>query len=826
MQQILSDLFIEPLFDKSAVSANFTIPQGCSECSWQVLSDRDIIAEGSSELPSGQPAKIFEQMPGFTPWTLENPHLYKMRLTLKINGRLYEISQHFGMRKIEVKGKWIYLNNQKIYLRGYIRGREAHDHPNMLNLDLYTYHEKNIKQAKKFGFNLVRFHSRIPDQTFLEAADKLGILVHVELRKYFGKYQKERRMMSDEGEILDKQQWIETVKKLRNHCCVMAYCMGNEIRKPGRNPFVREIADLTKEIDPTRLFIDTCAHGEYDRDYVDFDVQHMSYYFPYGKNYDMFDNTYNWHIYGSVDENKELLKEAGNYTIRRALNIDRPVLAHEICHYIALHDIYNLDKKFTSNNIEKPWWVDELKKLVETKGLEEDYPQMYKASKEFQKTCWKLGIEAARRSKLLSGFHFLQLCDTDLYENSNGLIDCFDDNRYVESSFFKQFNGNTAILADLPKRTFFELDEVKIPVAVSHFDQKLKPDAVFEFELADESGKAILSDSMADIDMSKLGLQEICTLTLKIPELEKAQNLKLKLKLSWPGNETVANHWDLWAFPNEPQTIENIKCRVDLDDIDLSRRYSDICKGGNDSLIIKNRFDDELFDHLAEGKDALLLYRVEETRSREAEIKREKYYLPATWDRYKGIIWDRGTFSGGFLRKHFISNRFPNNGFLDLQFHDLVDDCDKINFDTFPVKIDPAIQGVDKAVRDRFDVYTYQLSELQPEWTLRKFGYLAEIKVGSGRLFISAFNFTGIEKHDPAVCYMFETIIKYVTSEEFNPQASIGLDMLKDYLLEQGQKPRICERKMTQFWQLNNMPLESDKYWAEAEQFIEKNQTI
>ena len=36
---------------------------------------------------------------------------------------------------------------------------------------------------------------------------------------------------------------------------------------------------------------------------------------------------------------------------------------------------------------------------------------------------------------------------------------------------------------------------------------------------------------------------------------------------------------------------------------------------------------------------------------------------------------------------------------------------------------------LDKATRDRFDVFTYKPSEVQPHWTLRKFAYLFELQV-------------------------------------------------------------------------------------------------
>jgi len=66
---------------------------------------------------------------------------------------------------------------------------------------------------------------------------------------------------------------------------------------------------------------------------------------------------------------------------------------------------------------------------------------------------------------------------------------------------------------------------------------------------------------------------------------------------------------------------------------------------------------------------------------------------------------------------------------------------------------------LDKAARDRFDVFTYRPSELQPDRMLRKFAYSFELQVGKGRLFAAGLN-TGV----PEACAMFEPILRYVRS--------------------------------------------------------------
>jgi hypothetical protein len=299
---------------------------------------------------------------------------------------------------------------------------------------LREFYEKDIKAAKDYGFNLIRFHSRIPDEECLDVADQLGIFIHVEIRKYFAKY----KLFHDQAKYPDKAKWQEAILALRNHPCLMVYCMGNEINNPGTDPFVKEIADLTRKLDPTRLFIDTCARGEFDRGNIDFDVQHMSYFYPFGKNYDMFENTYNWLCNGSAREQQLTDSDCDyepSYKITRAIDYKCPTIAHEICHYVAYHDLDKLDKKFMRCAPDKkPWWIDELKKLVKQKGYDEFYDKAFAASKRFQFLSWKLGIEAARRSKLLTGFHFLQLSDAERYENSNGLLDCFDDKTGVDEA--------------------------------------------------------------------------------------------------------------------------------------------------------------------------------------------------------------------------------------------------------------------------------------------------------------------------------------------------------------------------------------------------------
>lgn len=829
---ILSDLFIVPEFDKSKVSVSFTASSGLTSCAWEVMDKRKVIARGKAKVRPRGKISFESVIKDFTPWDTNNPYLYTLRMTLKLNGNTVVMDKPFGMRKIHATPDGIFVNNKRFYVRGYIRGREAHDHPNLENLPLEKYYEKNIRAAKDYGFNFIRFHSRIPPEECFRAADKLGIFIHVEIRKYFGKYQKERSVMYHGGVLVDEKLWRSEIKRIRNHPSLMVYCLGNEIRHPGCNPRVEHLAGVARKLDPTRLFLDTCAHGEFDRTYVDIDVQHMSYFYPFGKNYDMFENTYNWRIYGSckgislIEQDKE---QNGAWKVERAISIDQPVLAHEICHYAAWRDLDELEQKFVKHGQEKPWWIDELKKLIKLKKMGKDLKKCIEASRCFQFIGLKLGIEAARRSKLLSGFHFLQLADTDRYENSNGLIDCFDEKKGVSEKEFKKFNGDSVLLVDMPRRTYFEGENFNIPVIISHFSPEVRGAAHFRFSLKSNNNKSVsISGSLREINLDECRREEICNINIAMPEVKKPEALTLTCMLfAKDRSYRIENSWNVWLYPDRPDELKGVKATVALDDINLNLRYPQIENSGSlknpERLLIVNRFTSEVLKHLEKGGDVLMLYRVPETRDRrDPDAPTEKYYLPATWDRFKGVIWDRGHNCGAFIRPSKALAGFPNDGFADLQFHGLIDDCDKICLDDFPVAIDPIMQGVDRAVRDRFDVYTYGMSEFEPRWTLRKFGYLFELKVGRGRLFVSGFNFTGLNTDQPETCAMFESLVNYMRSNSFKPGKSITAGELCKYLLKKGKAPRIRERKMTQYWQLDEEPLESAKYWKESEIYIKK----
>jgi len=765
--------------------------KGIESIKWSITEEGKAVKEGKTS------DAVITALFDASPWSVENPVLYTFNAMVTYeSGETEEISDRFGFRWFETDEKYIYLNGFPFYMRAYIRGAAAHEHQNNCNLSEYEFYKKNIRMAKSYGFNTIRFHSVIPPEECFRAADEEGILIHIEMRKENDDYNNLQEMLYGKNDFVTDEALLEIINSLYNHPSFMVYCIGNEIREPGKKPRVKEIGEFIRKNDPTRLFIDTCAHGEYDRDGVDFDVQHMGYFFPYGEHGDMFSNTDNLLCFGTVN-NREMVKEEENAKIRRGIAFKRPLIAHEVCHYTSWRDYYALKEKFKKYNIPAPWWVDEEIKMIEAKGYKENFKETLQITKDFQFRAWKTALEGIRASKLLSGFHMLQFADTDKYENSNGVVDCFDDPHGISQEEFKKFNADTVVLARLPKQVFSAEETVKIPVLLSQY--MINPPKKGDFSYKLEGNKVYNRGTLSDVDTYKSGIYTLCSLEICLPKTKKAEKLTLSCRIDFEDGSKCENSWELWVFPETEINTEDGK------------------------VIITDKLDDKLFTDLENGKTVMLTYRENWTRHLlDKSQKAPKYAFRAVWDRYKGVIWDRGTINGGKDDKEILNKYgFVTDGQLNFQYYDLINDSDKINLDDFPAAVKSIVSCFDKANRDRFDATKFKLPELMYDRTMRHFSYVFEMKAGKGKLLVTGFNFTDME--NPAVRAMFNTLVNYIKSEDFAPKAEITVSDLKNYLIKTAEAGPNKEGMMTQYWQLDSEPVESMAYWEESERYLRED---
>ncbi len=735
-------------------------------------------------------------------WSVSHPNLYGYKAVVTYaDGFSEEAEGKLGFRTLSHDEHNVMLNGEHIYIKGYIRGATAHEHPNLLGVSDKEYFRKNIETAKKFGFNLIRFHSVVPSEELFEIADEVGMLVHIELRMPNDEYNNLEEMLFSKKDLIPDEFILKTVNKLYNHPSLAVYCIGNEIKNLAEGTRVLEIGNLIKKSDPTRLYLDTCAWGEAGRPLVDIDVQHMGYYFPYGSHADTFSDTDNLLVVGNADH--ALVSEGKNSKVSRVINHKVPLIAHEVCHYTALRDFAALKKKFEEHGQPLPWWIDEELKLIESKGHKDNFEELFRASKHFQYICWKTAFENMRASDLLGGFHFLQFADTERYENSNGVVDCFDDATYTKPEDFRDFNGDDVLLSDIKNR-IIEGEILKTTISLSRYSELTDKTAKLEYTLS--CGKEIFCQGELDgIDISKRDLYRIAKLSLHLPALSEVSELTLCVKLTAESGTVAENRWQLWFFPK----TEKIS-------------YSDFTNYEKDGVAITDSIE-KAFEKLAEEKKVCLVYRSAWTRHLlDKQMPAPEYAFRATWNRFKPVIWDRGTNFGGLCDSEILSEYgFKTGRFYDFNYSIVSEDCDKIILDDFPVKPKILLSGTDKSSRDRFDAYavSFNLPELMPDRTLRSFGYLFELKVGKGSLLVCGLNMTGLDRNEPSTLSMAHFIMNYLKSADFAPTAEISAEDFKAYMKKCAEKP-VKERMMTQYWELDDAPVESKQYWIDSRAYL------
>lgn len=738
-------------------------------------------------------------------WRISNPYLYTYTLEIEYENETETVVGTFGFRTLTTNGKEVCLNGTPVFVRGYIRGATAHDHSNNGKLSEEEFYRKNITEAKKFGFNYVRFHSVVPNETFFKVADELGILVHIELRPPHDIYNNLEEMVKTGSAIVPPDFLKDVIDRLYNHPSLAVYCIGNEIKnlKTGSGE-IEKIKQSIDEQDGTRLFLDTCAWGENNRPNVDIDVQHMSYYFPFGSHADMYENTDNLLVVGASQEKP--LQTAGEAScLSRTLFFRVPLIAHEVCHYTALRDYKTLKEKFVKYGAKEPWWIDEEIKMIESKGFAQRYGEMYKASKEFQRECWKTAYEAMRTSSFLGGFHFLQFADTDVYENSNGVVDCFDDENYIQLKDFLKFNGDRVLVAKLGSRLFYEETEIVIPVKFSNCGEDSEKLADFRFELVRGDGTLVACSEMKNIDVSRKGLYEICKIRVRMPKVARSEELIFRTSLTCNGKTYAENEWKIWVY-EDTQKIS----------------YGEFVSYQQGDIVVTDDIE-TAFEGLKTGKKVCLVYRSNWTRhvadkSQEAPM----YAFKATWNRFKPVIWDRGTNYGGLCEKAVLEKYgFASGKYYDFNYSVLSEDCDKVVLDDFPVKVHNILSGIDKSCRDRFDAYkgSFNLPELMYDRTLRDFGYLFDFKVGDGKLLVCGLNLTKLDECEPSSQRMARFILDYMASDDFDPKNGISVEALRAYMIECAKQP-VKERMMTQFWELDDAPVESPQFWTDSRAYL------
>jgi beta-galactosidase len=204
----------------------------------EVLDPKDrVVAKLASpaSLPKGAKRALTQKgrIPRPLLWSLETPHLYRLRSSLLAGGKVVDrVETPFGVRSFRFDPlRGFFLNGQPVKLKGTCNHQ---DHAGVGVAIPDRLFEFRVERLKAFGCNAYRCSHNPPAAELLDACDRMGMLVI-----------DENRRLKDDPDTL--AQLACMVKRDRNHPSIIAWSICNEEGKQG-TPEGKKIAAKMKKV--------------------------------------------------------------------------------------------------------------------------------------------------------------------------------------------------------------------------------------------------------------------------------------------------------------------------------------------------------------------------------------------------------------------------------------------------------------------------------------------------------------------------------------------------------------------------------------------------
>lgn len=211
-------------------------------------------------------------------WKIDDPYLYPVIISTKTD----EVESYFAIREVKVIDNQLYLNNEKIVLKG-VLDQGYYKDGLFLPEDPLEYFN-DILKMKELGFNCLRKHLKLEPQTFYFACDKMGMLVIQDMVNsgkfnfiYHAALPTIGIKINNDKLFKDKRRFdffidhsSKIINSVKSHPSIVAYTIYNE---GWGQQYADKAYDLLKALDPNRLF-DTTS-GWFNKHNSDFNSYHV-----------------------------------------------------------------------------------------------------------------------------------------------------------------------------------------------------------------------------------------------------------------------------------------------------------------------------------------------------------------------------------------------------------------------------------------------------------------------------------------------------------------------------------------------------------------------
>ncbi|MDR0844337.1 MAG: beta-galactosidase [Tannerella sp.] len=643
-------------------------------------------------------------------WSEYQPNLYRLKTSVTVNGETDVHYTQFGFREFKKDGTRFHVNGQPVFLRGTLEccifpltGYPAMDK---------SYWAKIYTTAKSFGLNHLRFHSWCPPEVAFDMADCLGVYLQVECAAWVNS-----GATIGDGFPIDKWIYEESdriLKEYGNHpsFCLLVY--GNEPAGKNHPAFLSGLVDYWKQKDARRVY--SSAAG-----------------WPYVENADYW-NTPDPRIQawgGALRSIINAQPPRTDYDWRSKIRDNMPTVSHEIGQWCVYPNFEEM-KKYTGVLKAKNFEI--FKETLEEAHLGDLSDEFLYASGKLQTLCYRADIEAALRTPGFAGFQLLDLHDFPGQGSALvGVLDPFWETKgYVTGEEFSLFCNQTVPLVRFPKLIWKNDETLKAPVEIAHFGEKPLTGANIVWTVTGDDqmvyAKGAFTKDLIPLD----NCIEIGTIEFPFQSIREAKQVTVTVAVE---GTPFHNRWNLWVYPSEKPAVP-------------VQPY------------IATAWSDAVLDRLEKGETVLLTTpkgSILPGKGGDITVGFSSIFWNTAWTRNQaphtlGVYCDP---------KHPALGSFPNEGFSDYQWWDIVSNCDAIDMRDFPADFRPVVHLIDDWFKNR------------------KLGILLEAKVGNGKLMVCSADLQNDLTNRPAAAQFRQSLLEYLASADFNPTTEVEPSVIK-----------------------------------------------
>jgi beta-galactosidase len=194
-------------------------------------------------------------------WALDTPELYTCVAEVYRGKEVADrLENHFGIRSIAFDAEHGFrLNGEVVKLKG---GCVHHDNGPLGAKAYDRAEERKVELLKAAGFNAIRCSHNPPSQAFLDACDRLGMLV---IDEAFDMWDAAKNPF--DYHLYFKDEWRKDVESMvlrdRNHPSIILWSIGNEIPNRDKPPAVavaQMLGDFIRKLEPTHPITSAVNH--------------------------------------------------------------------------------------------------------------------------------------------------------------------------------------------------------------------------------------------------------------------------------------------------------------------------------------------------------------------------------------------------------------------------------------------------------------------------------------------------------------------------------------------------------------------------------------